>query len=237
MVTPAPRKRPRSSYLRFEAEMPNECWQSDFTHYRLAGGTDTEILAWLDDHSRLELSLTAHPRVTGPIVLDTFRAATAAYGVPASTLTDNGMVFTTRLAGGRGGCNAFEAELRRLGVRQKNGRPNHPQTQGKVERFWQTLKKWLTAQPVQPTSIAELQAQLDTFTAEYNHRRPHTSLPHRATPATAYHARPRAIPGDRASDSHHRIRHDRIDKTGTVRVRCCEASGMLSTTLPVSTPA
>jgi transposase InsO family protein len=135
LVTPDPSKRPKSSYIRFAAEMPNECWQSDFTHYPLADGTDTEILTWLDDHSRYALSVTAHGRVTGPAVLQAFRAACAQHGVPASTLTDNGMVFTTRLSGGKGGRNALEHELRRLGVKQKNGKPNHPQTQGKVERF------------------------------------------------------------------------------------------------------
>ena len=66
LVTPEPKKRPRSSYIRFEADQPNECWQSDFTHYRLANGTDTEILSWLDDHSRYALRITAHHRVTGP---------------------------------------------------------------------------------------------------------------------------------------------------------------------------
>jgi transposase InsO family protein len=105
LVTPDPAKRPRSSYLRFEAELPNECWQSDFTHYRLANRTDTEVLTWLDDHSRYALSVTAHRRVTGPIVLAAFRAACAEFGTPASTLTDNGMVFTTRLSGGKGGRN------------------------------------------------------------------------------------------------------------------------------------
>src|SRR6266702_155514 len=177
LVTPAPAKRPKSSYIRFQADMPNERWQSDFTHYPLAGGTDTEILTWLDDHSRYALSVTAHDRVTGPAVLLAFRAACEQHGVPASTLTDNGMVFTTRLSGGRGGRNALEHELRWLGVRQKNGRPNHPQTQGKVERLWQTLKKWLAAQPAQPATIAQLQALLDAFTASYNHQRPHRSLP------------------------------------------------------------
>jgi transposase len=88
LVTPDPAKRPKSSYLRFAADLPNECWQSDFTHYPLAGGTDTEILTWLDDHSRYALSLTAHHRVTGPAVLSAFRAACAQHGVPASTLTD-----------------------------------------------------------------------------------------------------------------------------------------------------
>ena len=110
--------------------MPNECWQSDFTHYPLADGTDTEILTWLDDHSRCVLSLTAHARVTGPAVLQAFRAACAQHGAPASTLTDNGMVFTTRLSGGKGGRNALEHELRRLGVKQKNGKPNHPPLTG-----------------------------------------------------------------------------------------------------------
>ena len=182
LVTPEPRKRPKSSYLRFEAEQPNECWQSDFTHYPLADGTGTEILTWLDDHSRYALSVTAHTRVTGPIVLAQFRAAVASYGAPASTLTDNGMVFTTRFSGGRGGRNGLETELRRRGITQKNGKPNHPQTQGKVERFQQTAKKWLRAQHPQPATISELQALLDAFTSAYNHDRPHRSLPQQATP-------------------------------------------------------
>jgi transposase InsO family protein len=96
LVVPEPAKRPKSSYLRFAAEQPNECWQADFTHYPLAGGADAEILSWLDDHSRYVLSVTAWHRVTGPIVLAAFRAAVQCYGAPAATLTDNGMVFTTR---------------------------------------------------------------------------------------------------------------------------------------------
>jgi transposase InsO family protein len=219
LVAPQPRKRPKSSYLRFEAELPNQCWQSDFTHYPLADGTGTEILTWLDDHSRYALPVTAWHRVSGPAVLATFRAAVSAYGPPAATLTDNGMVFTTRLSGGRGGRNGFEHELRRLGIAQKNGRPNHPQTQGKVERFQQTLKNWLRAQPAQPRTVAQLQAVLDTFTSVYNHQRPHRSLPHRATPATAYAARPKATPGNRDADSHHRVRAGRIDTNGTVTLR------------------
>src|SRR5271155_4476387 len=219
LVTPAPAKRPKSSYIRFEADMPNERWQSDFTHYPLASGPDTEILTWLDDHSRYALSVTAHARVTGPAVLQAFRSACEQHGIPASTLTDNGMVFTTRLAGGRGGRNALEHELRRLGIKQKNGKPNHPQTQGKVERFQQTMKNWLRAQPRQPATLAELQAQLDAFASTYNTRRPHRSLEGRATPAAAYAARPKAVPGDRAADTHDRVRTDRIDNTGLVTLR------------------
>jgi len=219
LVTPSPAKRPKSSYIRFEADMPNECWQSDFTRYPLADETDTEILTWLDDHSRYALSVTAHARVTGPSVLLAFRAACGRHGIPASTLTDNGMVFTTRLSGGRGGRNALEHELRRLGITQKNGKPNHPQTQGKVERFQQTMKNWLRAQPVQPAALADLQSLLDTFASIYNNQRPHRSLAGRVTPADAYAARPKAGPGDRAADTHDRVRTDRIDATGLVTLR------------------
>jgi transposase InsO family protein len=218
LVTPEPKKRPRSSYIRFAAELPNQLWQSDFIHWHLAGGAEVEIVSWIDDHSRYALSVTAHPVTTGAVTLATFRAAVAAHGAPASTLTDNGMVYTTRFSGGRGGRNGLEHELRRLGVRQKNGRPNHPQTQGKVERFQQTLQKWLTARPP-AAALAQLQAQLDAFTAYYNTQRPHRSLPHRATPATAYAARPKATPGDRAASTHDRVRTDTIGANGTVTLR------------------
>ncbi len=222
LVKPEPKKRPKSSYIRFEASMPNETWQSDFTHYRLSTGADVEILTWLDDCTRYAVRITAHRRVTTPIVLAEFRQAIKNHGIPASTLTDNGMVFTVRLAGiGRqGGRNAFEAELRKLNIVQKNGKPNHPTTQGKVERSQQTLKKWLRARPDQPATLAELQALLDDYVDEYNHRRPHRSLPHRAPPATLFDTMPKALPGNsRDADTHVRIRHDRIDKTGAVTLR------------------
>jgi len=220
LVVPEPKKRPKSSYIRFEAAMPNETWQSDFTHYRLADGSDVEIISWLDDCTRYALHVSAHHRVTGPIVTTTFRETLAAYGIPASTLTDNGMVYTVRLAGGRGGRNTFETELRRLHIVQKNSRPGHPTTCGKVERFQQTMKKRIRARSVQPNTISELQVLLDAFVEEYNHRRPHRSLPHRATPAGRYNTLPKAVPGEsRDPDTHDRVRHDRIDKAGSVTIR------------------
>lgn len=219
LVIPEPKKKPKSAMHRFEAAMPNETWQSDFTHYRLATGQDVEILTWLDDCTRYAITVTAHQAVTATIVRDTFRQAIKTAGIPASTLTDNGMVFTTRLAS-RPGKNALEAELRRLHIVQKNGRPNRPTTQGKVERFQQTLKKWLRAQPTQPVSIADLQLLLDTFADHYNHHRPHRSLPHQATPAALFNSMPKALPGNsRDNDTHERVRHDRIDKTGAVTLR------------------
>jgi transposase InsO family protein len=226
-ITPEPKKRPKSSYIRFEAEFPNQMWQTDFTHYRLTTGTtlghDVEILNFLDDHSRLLLACVAFPRVTGPAVVATFRDAVARHGLPASVLSDNGMVFTTRFAGGRAGRNTrngFESELARHGIVQKNSSPNHPQTCGKVERFHQTLKQWLVAQPHQPATIAELQTLLDIFTAEYNTRRPHRSLGRR-TPAAAYLARPKATPATDPStiNADTRVRRDRIDSSGAVTLR------------------
>jgi transposase InsO family protein len=217
LVVPAPKKRPKASYRRFEAELANECWQSDFTHYQLAGGVDVEVLAWVDDCSRYILRLTAHIRVTGRIVVDEFRAAISEHGIPASTLTDNGMVYTTRFSGGRGGRNGFEAELHRLGIHQKNSRANHPTTCGKVERFHQTLKRWLDQQPA-PDTLDEIQVRLDKFATIYNTERPHRSLPHRATPAAVYNSRPKAGPTPR-DDTHYRVRHDLVDTGGTVTLR------------------
>ncbi|MDQ3464506.1 MAG: helix-turn-helix domain-containing protein, partial [Actinomycetota bacterium] len=112
-VVPEPAKRPKSSYIRFEASMPNETWQSDFTHYRLTRpegtpGADTEPISWLDDHARYALHISAHHRITGP--LDTFRGTCDLHGYPASTLTDNGMVYTVRFSGGRGGRTSLEQE-------------------------------------------------------------------------------------------------------------------------------
>ena len=217
LIQPSPHKRPKSSYIRFAAEQPNERWQADFTHWWLKRGNHAEILCWIDDHSRYAISVTAHIRITTPIVVDEFTKATQRHGIPYSTLTDNGLVFTTRLAGGRGGRNRFEHELRRLNIHQINSTPNHPTTCGKVERFHQTLKKWLTARP-RATTLAELQTQLDAFIDEYNHHRPHRSLPHNATPATIYNSRPKADPATRI-DTHNRVRTDRVDQAGSITLR------------------
>jgi transposase InsO family protein len=218
LIVAEPRKRPKASYIRFEAEQPNETWQADFTHHRLATGVDIEILTWLDDHSRYALSITAHQPVTGPAVVKTFRAAIAKHGIPFSTLTDNGLVFTTRFShGGKTSRNGLENELVKHRVRQKNSRPNHPTTCGKVERFQDTMKRWLRAQPTAVT-IIELQTQLDTFTEIYNHHRPHRSLPHHATPATAYTTRPKATPNEHTTNTEHRVRNDRVS-AGAVTLR------------------
>ena len=214
LVTPEPRKRPRSSWIRFEAAAPNEVWQSDFTHWRLVDGGEVEIISWLDDHARYLLGCTAVRRVSGDDVVATFTAAGDAHGWPAATLTDNGAVYTSRFTGGR---NGFEYLLAYLGVRQKNGAPGHPQTQGKIERFQQTLKRWLGRQPAART-LGELGAQLDAFRIEYNERRPHRAVGRR-TPGEAYRAMPRAMPSGAGGRGHFRLRYDTADGKGAITLR------------------
>ena len=214
LVVPEPRKRPRRSWIRFEAAAPNELWQSDFTHWHLADGTEVEILNWLDDHSRYLLACTAFRRVGGDDVVATFTAAGDAHGWPAATLTDNGAVYTSRFTGGR---NGFEYVLAYLGVRQKNGAPGHPQTQGKVERFHQTLKRWLGQRPA-AIDLAGLQIQLDAFRLDYSERRPHRATG-RITPAEAYRATPKAHPAGRGASGHFRLRYDTTDRKGGMTLR------------------
>jgi transposase InsO family protein len=215
LIVPEPRKRPRSSWIRFAASAPNELWQSDVTHWQLADGTEVELISWLDDHSRYLLGCTACGRVSGDDVVATFSAAGDTHGWPAATLTDNAAVYTSRFTGGR---NGFEYLLAYLGIRQKNGTPGHPQTQGKIERFQQTLKRWLARQPAART-LGQLQAQLDAFRADYNEQRPHRAIG-RNTPGEAYRATPRALPaGSRTSGGHFRLRYDITDGKGAMTLR------------------
>jgi transposase InsO family protein len=217
-VTAQPQKRPRSSWKRFAADRPNELWQSDFTHVTLTNGQDVEVIGWLDDHSRYLLHLSAHPRVTGPTVTNTFTHTAATNGYPAATLTDNGMVYTTRFArGGAGrGNNAFETLLALEGITQKNGKPYKPTTQGKIERFWQTLKKHLNTHPA--TSLPDLQHRLDQFREYYNQIRPHRGIGRR-TPAFAYQLIPKAAPTLPDDPNIWRVRYDTIDNDGKISLR------------------
>ncbi len=214
-VTPQPHKRPRSSWKRFEADMPNQCWQADVTHWRLADNTDIEILNIIDDHSRLAIASRARTVTTTGDVIDTFTTALSRWGTPASVLTDNGAIFTATPR--RGGRTARQVLLGELGVAYINSRPYHPQTCGKVERFHQTLKKHLRAQPPAAT-LAALQNQIDRFSDYYNQTRPHRAR-NRTTPLQAFNARPKAIPTGYTISAHYRVRHDRIDKGGVITIR------------------
>jgi transposase InsO family protein len=214
-VTPQPHKRPRSAWKRFVADQPNELWQADVTHWRLADDTEVEILNILDDHSRLLLASRAYYTVGGHHVVEAFTNTFARVGTPAAVLTDNGAIFTATPR--RGGRTALQVILADLGIKYVSSRPYHPQTCGKVERLHQTLKKRLSA--VAPAhTIAELQAQLDEFSAYYNTIRPHRAIARR-TPLQAFNARPKAFPTAYHSPPHYRVRHDRIDAAGVITIR------------------
>jgi transposase InsO family protein len=215
LIIPQPQKRPRSSLTRFEADLPNETWQADITHWRLAKGEHVEILNLIDDHSRLFLRSEAYPTTKAQDVVDTFHKAASLHGLPASLLSDNGAVFT---ASPRRGKVLLQSELEQLGVASKNSRPYHPQTCGKIERLHQTLKRYLAHRPPAKT-LRELQAQLDTFVHYYNTTRPHRALDGR-TPLQAYSTRIKAKPTSGAlPTTHFRVRQDKVDKTGRVTLR------------------
>ena len=215
-VTPQPHKRPKSSYIRFEAAMPNELWQTDITHWALADGTDVEILNIIDDHSRLCIASVCRPVFKAANVDACFRQAAAAWGEPARVLSDNGAVYTGRYRGV--GRVALEVTLNARGISFAHSRPYHPQTCGKVERFHKTQKRWLANQRRSP-SLAGLQRQLDEFRRYYNHLRPHRALGRR-TPKEAYDARPKATPSRiPLNDAHYRVRHDTIDASGKLTLR------------------
>jgi transposase InsO family protein len=214
-VTPEPHKRPKSSYIRFEADQPNERWQMDITHWALADGTGIEILNIIDDHSRLAVACDARRVFKAGDVLSSFQRATATWEVPRGVLSDNGAVFTGIPRGH--GRVALELELVALGVTFRHSRPYHPQTCGKVERFHQTVKNWLTTRPAAGT-VRALQAQLDRFRRYYNQQRPHRALGRR-TPIEAYRARPKAMPLPAPIiDPHFRVRRDRVN-AGVITLR------------------
>ena len=188
LVVPEPRKTPRRNWRRFEASAPNEMWQIDAMNWTIATGV-VQVFNIVDDHSRVAVGSRAVVEATGEEAWATFSQATAVWGLPARTLSDNGLCFSGKLHSQE---VYFEAQLRDIGIAPITGRPYHPQTTGKVERFQQTLKKRLCRQPL-AANLAQLQAQLDTFCAIYNFERPHQGIG-RAIPIERWRASPAAGP-------------------------------------------
>jgi hypothetical protein len=185
------------------------------THWTLEGGANVEIINFIDDYSRAVLCSSVVTVATAADVVRLFYETAARYGLPASLLTDNGAIYT---AAYRGSHTGMEIELAALGITYKHGKPYHPQTQGKVERYHQTLKKWLKKQP-RAASIAELQGQIDRFCLIYNEERPHTARG--CPPMQAWRAFDKATPelAGQPVLASTKVRHDVIDKTGAVTLR------------------
>jgi hypothetical protein len=106
--------RPKCSWIRFEAQLPNQCWQADVTQWRLGDSTEVEICVFLDDYSRLVTAAQMFTVTTAAAVARLFRKGARTWGLPASVLTDNGCVFTPWH---RGGATALRSRTARSGYR------------------------------------------------------------------------------------------------------------------------
>lgn len=185
-----PKKKPRSAFRRFVYPAPNACWQLDGTEYVLTGGRKCVILQLIDDHSRYAVASHVANGETSEAAITIFDKARAAHGIPQRLLTDNGAAFNPSR---RGHTGKLVEHVQALGVETLTGKPYKPTTQGKNERFHQTLFRYLDKQPLAET-IAELQTHVDAFDHIYNTERPHQGLPGRVTPLTAWSATPKADP-------------------------------------------
>ena len=167
-----------TAFQRFEKEHCNEMWQTDFKgDFLLGNGVRCYPLTILDDHSRFSIRIEPKTSATG--VKDSFIQAFQEFGLPNSVLSDNGAQF----AGAHRGLSQFERFLMDLDILPIHGRPIHPQTQGKIERFHRTLKK--EALRVTPSNIEEARIRLDNWRWVYNEIRPHHSLGLK-TPSSVY---------------------------------------------------
>jgi transposase InsO family protein len=218
LVDPQPQKRPKSSYRRFEYARPNACWQIDATDWRLTGSRRVTIMDIIDDHSRAVMALRVGPRgATTELALATVFAGAETFGLPAMVLSDNGSCFTTR---DDHAASDFESVLAAAGIRTIHSRPYHPETCGKIERFHQSLKRWLNTQPP-ARSRAQLQGDLDRFADYYNHQRRHAAAGER-TPAERHAATtpalPQATPIAIARPSRITINANLVQADGTVTI-------------------
>jgi len=185
-----PKKKPRSAWRRFVYPAPNACWQLDATEYVLSGGRTCVVFQLIDDHSRYAVASHVASRETAKDAIIVVDKAIAAHGVPQRLLSDNGIALNPSR---RGYVGQLVGHVAALGVEPITGKPYKPTTQGKNERFHQTLFRYLDKQPI-AESLAELQAQVDAFDHIYNTQRPHQGLPGRVTPLTAWEATPKADP-------------------------------------------
>lgn len=185
-----PKKKPRSAWRRFVYPAPNACWQLDATEYVMAGGRKCVIFQLIDDHSRLAVASHVALGETAQAAIVVVNKGIAAHGVPQRLLSDNGNALNPSR---RGILGRLVTHLNGLGVEPITGKPYKPTTQGKNERFHQTLFRWLDKQPLAAT-VRQLQAQVDQFDYIYNTQRPHQGLPDRITPQEAWDATPVAEP-------------------------------------------
>ena len=155
---------------RFERATPNQLWQSDIFTFRLRRAERLYVCVFMDDHSRFIVGhALAHHQKSG-LVMEALERGLAAYGQPAEVLTDNGRQYTVWR-----GKTEFEETLHRMGIDHIRSRPQHPQTLGKVERFWKTLWDEFLGRTVFAHAV-DAQYRLEHFLSHYNFQRPHQAL-------------------------------------------------------------
>ncbi len=153
----------------FERSTPNQLWQTDIMCFRL-GGRQVYLIGYIDDYSRYIVGLGLFTSQSAENVLETYRKATAEYGVPKEMLTDNGRQYTNWR-----GKTRFEMELQKDKVKHIRSQPHHPQTLGKIERFWKTiLDEYLSR--AQFDSFDNARERIAMWVKHYNHRRPHQGI-------------------------------------------------------------
>ncbi|WP_460717084.1 IS481 family transposase, partial [Micromonospora taraxaci] len=189
LIDPAPRRRRREDYRRWERGRPMELWQMDIVGgIQLADGGEAKVVTGVDDHSRFCVIAAVVRRATGRAVCLAFAEALQRFGVPDEVLTDNGKQFTARF--GRGGGEVmFDRICRENGITHRLTKPRSPTTTGKVERFHQTLQRELLDDVEVWANPEEAQAAIDVFRHEYNNERPHQSLG-MAVPADRFTTQP-----------------------------------------------
>jgi len=189
----AERKR-RRDWQRFEELRPNDLWQMDFKGHFATGDGRCHPFTMLDDHSRFNLSLAACPNERAETVQQHLTHAFQRYGLPLRMLMDNGSPWGSDAIHQHTHLTAW---LIRLGITVVHGRPYHPQTQGKEERFHRTLTAEVLAWHPSWSGLHEVQRAFDAWRDIYNLRRPHEALDH-ATPAARYQPSSRLFPSQLA---------------------------------------
>lgn len=209
-------------WTRFEKDSPNELWQMDFKGWiRTRDGGPCHPLTLLDDHSRYNLLLEACGHEALGEVRPLLERAFAIHGLPAAILCDNG----TPWGDAMGFFTKFEVWLLRLGVNVSHGRPSHPQTQGKEERFHRTLKAEVLSRTTEWRDLEHCQASFQTWRQIYNHERPHEALGG-AVPVSRYRVSERAMPEKPAPAGEWYGEDDVVKKvSGKARYRCAGSCG------------
>lgn len=202
-ISPEPKKRPRPPSRRFERSRANELWQLDGTDRLLADGETVKILNLVDDASRVLLAGRVHREETRAAAWDTVCHGISRWGLPEQALSDNAAGFT-----------AIEPALAALGIAMTHSRPGHPQTCGKVERFHQTMHKWLDARPDADTPD-KLQHLVDEFACRYNNQRPHRALG-RVTPASRWNELPKSGPAPTPVTTRSTVHESTADAQGRI---------------------